>query len=278
MRIAVLGSKGLLGSELLRELTGGNLEVRGFSRDDLDFSGSNVIELIRRFEAFDAVINAAAFTNVLEAEKNSEAAFSINANFPKNLALACKEIGSTLAQISTDYVFSGNIKEPYSISSARDPINVYGESKALGERFVQDSGAKFTIFRTSWLYGAEGKCFPKSVIAKLSDKSEVRVVNDQIGQPTWTKDVAHLVINSLRSEIEAPIVHASASGKASWYDFAVEIAISKGFEKTQIVEIETESLLESVNRPKYSVLDVNHQIFKIGDWKERWRQAADFFS
>lgn len=278
MRIAVLGSKGLLGSELLRELTGGNLEVRGFSRDDLDFSGSNVNDLIRRFEGFDAVINAAAFTNVLEAEKNSEAAFSINANFPKNLALACREIGSKLAQISTDYVFSGHTKEPYSTSSSRDPINVYGKSKALGERFVEDSGAKFTIFRTSWLYGSEGKCFPKSVIAKLKEKSEVGVVGDQIGQPTWTKDVARVVMNSLRSDVEAPIVHASSSGEASWYDFAVEIATSKGFEKTQIVEIETESLLESLDRPRYSVLDVNNQNFKIGDWKERWRQAADFFS
>lgn len=278
MRFAILGSNGLLGSDLLLEFREKDHEVRGFTKADFDASTAKVSELCRLLDKFDVVINAAAYTNVSEAEKYPSEAFSVNAEFPKKLAQACRDIGSKIAHISTDYVFKGDAGEPYSTSSATDPINVYGASKALGEMHVQDAGAIFTIFRTSWLYGANGNCFPQSIIAQLNKVGEARVVKDQYGQPTWTRDVALFMLNYLENQVEAPIVHASASGAASWFQFALEIADSKGFGKSQIIPIESAALSGDIPRPAYSVLNVDNQIKSIGEWKQRWRQAAPLFS
>jgi dTDP-4-dehydrorhamnose reductase len=277
MKFAIFGSKGMLGSDLLIELQGQGHETLAFSRDDFDFSRINIDQLSRKIENSEIVINSAAFTDVFAAEKNVGATNAINADFPRMLALACKKVGSRIAHVSSDYVFNGSSSMPNSTKALPNPVNVYGASKALGERYVQESGAAFTIFRTSWLYGSNGKSFPKSIISKLRNQPEVNVVNDQFGQPTWTRDVAWLMHSYFVSDFSEGIVHASSSGVTSWYDFALEIAQSKGFDQETILPVSSDELDQMVPRPKFSVLETANQNLNIGNWKERWHAAEPSF-
>lgn len=273
MRFAVIGCQGLLGSELIDYLLDQGQVVAGFDRLRLDITGDG---LQTKLEGFDVVVNAAAFTDVDAAETESFEANAVNAVAAGKLAQVSELIGAKFIQISTDYVFKGHGETPYSTSQKADPQTEYGRSKALGESLVAASGAEYSIIRTAWLYGSGGKCFPKTIANAVERQGKVRVVNDQHGQPTWTRDLSELILDCAKLDEMPRIVHGVSSGAATWAEFAGEVARSMGLDPIAVVEpVSSVEYPTTAVRPKWSVLDNTSDLLKpIGDWRERWRIAA----
>jgi dTDP-4-dehydrorhamnose reductase len=187
------------------------------------------------------------------------------------LAAASEKVGAKFLHVSTDYVFDGNSETPYATNATPNPQGVYGRSKLLGEKLVEESGANYTIFRTAWLYGANGICFPKVMHAKAMQGDALRVVNDQFGQPTWTRDLADQILSYSQLENAPAIVHCVSSGKASWFDFATEVVGDYPIEP-----VSSDKFVTPAKRPKYSVLDnTSNFVAPIADWKDRWLVAKD---
>jgi dTDP-4-dehydrorhamnose reductase len=245
---------------------------------NLGSTPSEICSQISSFGRFDALVNAIAYTAVDNAESNPDQALLANGEYAGKLALVAKNVDSRFVHVSTDYVFDGTSTAPYKTTDIPNPKSVYGESKLTGEIAVQESGADYQIFRTAWLYGANGNCFPKTVAKLLQAHGHMKVVNDQIGQPTWTKDLAELIVahQDIDESLRPRIVHATSSGSCSWYEFACEIASSLGHDPEKvIIPITTAEYPTPAKRPAYSVLDnVNETGLVIGDWRERWREAA----
>ena len=270
MRFAVIGNRGMLGSEMMLVLAEQGHEVFGFNRENLNLDDS-VEGIARVLEGFDAVLNAVAYTAVDKAESEIELANKINGDYAGKLAEASKITGAKFLHVSTDYVFDGNSETPYATDATPNPQGAYGRSKLLGEDLVKESGANFTIFRTAWLYGAHGRCFPKVIHEKALLGDPLRVVNDQFGQPTWTKDLAEQILSYAQLDTAPAIVHCVSSGKASWFDFATEVVGDYPIEPVSSGEFVTEA-----KRPKHSVLDNSSDLVApIGDWKQRWLAAKD---
>jgi dTDP-4-dehydrorhamnose reductase len=277
MKYAVIGDKGMFGAEMVQLLLERDLEVNGFNRSNLDLDVFTAEELAPQLEGFQVIINAVAYTAVDKAETESFAANSANGIIAGKLAQAAALLGARFMHISTDYVFDGQGAAPYLVSDPVNPKSEYGRSKALGEQLVAESGANYTIFRTAWLYGAFGRCFPKVIAGVIEKNGSARVVGDQFGQPTWTRDLAEQVLAYSLVENPPNIVHAVASGKASWSDFATEVANGLGLSGEDVVtSIATSEYPTPAKRPAWSVLDNSSDLVEpIGDWRERWLVAAD---
>jgi len=268
MRFAVIGNRGMFGSEMMLLLTDRGHEVLGLNRETLNLDDS-IENIARKLENFDAVVNAVAYTAVDKAESEIELANLVNGDYAGKLARASKMVGAKFLHLSTDYVFDGNSEIPYATDAILNPQGAYGRSKLLGEKLVEESGSNYTIFRTAWLYGAHGRCFPKVIHEKASQGELLRVVNDQFGQPTWTKDLAEQILSYAQLENAPAIVHSVSSGKASWFDFATETVGDYPIEPVSSREFVT-----AARRPKYSVLDNSSDLVTpISDWKERWLVA-----
>jgi dTDP-4-dehydrorhamnose reductase len=265
----------MLGADLLDVLLLQGFDTTALGSTYLDFRDLHVGPTAKQLEEFDVVINAAAYTDVVGAETNEILANQVNGHAPGIIAQSCKSVGNRFIHISTDYVFDGTATEPYATDSKIRPLNAYGRSKALGEKLVTEAGANATIVRTSWLYGARGKCFPKTIAAKLGKREIVTVVSDQIGQPTWTRDLAEQILQYSKAERFPEILHIASSGQASWFDFACEISTSIGLNCAQFVEpVKCEEFASSIKRPNYSVLDLSESPLEpIADWKSRWEAA-----
>lgn len=268
MGFAVIGDKGMFGTDMVQVLDAENRQVTGFNRDSLDLEASSD-ELTKQLQRFDVIINAVAYTAVDKAESELALANLVNGEYAGKLARVAKSVGARFLHISTDYVFDGCGNTPYLTSDPTNPQSAYGSSKLLGEELVAKSGANFTIFRTAWLYGSGGRCFPKVMYAKAAGGERLRVVDDQFGQPTWTKDLAHQVL-AFSELVEAPnIVHAVSSGKATWFEFAKEVVGEYPIEPVSSSEFVTPA-----KRPSYSVLNnASLHVTPIGDWRERWHLA-----
>jgi dTDP-4-dehydrorhamnose reductase len=250
------------------------IESQGFNRQTLDLEQS-AESLAKVFDGFDAVVNAVAFTAVDKAEIEIYEANTVNGIYAGLLAQASKIAGARFIHISTDYVFDGLSSTPYTVNEMTNPQTAYGKSKALGEQLVAESGADYSILRTAWLYGANGRCFPKVMAELLKKNNSVRVVSDQFGQPTWTHDLAEIVIQVLKLNQMPRIVHAVSSGKTSWEEFAKEVAKSIGFSDEAVEGISTAEYPTRAQRPAWSVLDSSSDVLTpIDDWRERWRVAA----
>jgi dTDP-4-dehydrorhamnose reductase len=274
MRIAVVGSTGMFGSDLLGLLEERGIDFKGFNRQNVDFE-KGPESLAETLKGFDAVVNAVAFTAVDKAETELYEANTVNGIYAGLLAQASKIAGARFVHISTDYVFDGLSDSPYKVDEPLNPQSSYGKSKALGEQLVTDSGADYSILRTAWLYGANGRCFPKVMAELLEKNGSVRVVRDQHGQPTWTRDLADVVIQVLKLDQMPRIVHAVSSGQATWADFAKEVATSIGKGENSVEEISSAEYPTPAKRPAWSVLDNSSSVLApIGDWRERWRVAA----
>jgi dTDP-4-dehydrorhamnose reductase len=274
MRIVVIGSKGMFGSDLLMLLNAKGIESQGFNRQGLDLEQSSE-SLAEVFQGFDAVVNAVAFTAVDKAETEVYEANTVNGIYAGLLAQASKIARARFVHISTDYVFDGLSELPYKVDEATNPQTAYGKSKALGEQLVRESGADYSILRTAWLYGANGRCFPKVMAELLRKNGKVSVVSDQMGQPTWTRDLAEMVLQVLQLPEMPKIVHATASGKTSWAEFAKEVAQTIGLSSDLVKEISSTEFPTAAKRPAWSVLDNSSDVLTpIGDWRERWQEAA----
>jgi dTDP-4-dehydrorhamnose reductase len=268
MRFAVVGDQGMFGKDMLSLLESSGRGVTGFNRDSIDLDNSED-ELARLLSEFDVVINAVAYTAVDKAEAELDLAMKVNGEYAGKLARVAAKTSANFMHISTDYVFDGEQVGPYETSSETNPRSSYGRSKLRGEQLVRDSGATFSIFRTAWLYGKHGKCFPKTIFDKSTRNERIRVVNDQFGQPTWTKDLAQQVLSFSLLEKAPNMVHAVASGETSWFEFAREVV-----GEYPVEAVSSDEFVTAAKRPRNSVLDNSSTVIDpIGGWRERWRVA-----
>lgn len=240
----------MLGRDLSRALEGREVSVP--DRADLDLSDPDSIA--SAVEGFDVVINAAAFTQVDAAELDKDLAHQVNAVGPGHLAAATHASGARLVHISTDYVFAGDAHSPYAEDSPLDPVNAYGRSKADGEILVREATEQLYLIRTAWLYGASGSNFARTIGRRLAAGEQVQVVDDQLGQPTWTADVAARVVTMLDAEAPFGIYHATNSGQASWFEFARAIAGELGVDPELVQPADSAGFARAAARPSYSVL------------------------
>lgn len=275
MHFAVIGDLGMFGSEMKSVLISAGYDVTGFNRSNIDLSLSEE-KLASLLQEFDVVINAVAYTAVDKAELEPELANEINGEIAGKLARASALSSAKFMHISTDYVFDGSASSPISPVQELNPVNAYGRSKALGESLVSESGADFVLLRTAWLYGRNGNCFPRAIAKKLSSGEPVSVVKDQVGQPTWTKDLAEVALAHSLNDFGERIVNAVSSGEASWYEFAVAVNEFMFEGKTpEIQSIRSSDYKTFVKRPGYSVLENSNTSGPvIGNWLDRWKIAA----
>lgn len=275
MRILVTGARGMLGQDMCRRLDHVH-DVVPTDRDDLDITDPR--QVADRVTGFDAVVNCAAWTAVDDAEEREGAAFLLNAVAPHLLARAASAQGARLVQISTDYVLDGHGTTPYPEDAPARPASAYGRTKAAGEWAVRASGDAHLVVRTAWLYGAGGACFPRTIARLAAERESVSVVSDQVGQPTWTVDVADVVARLLEAEAPGGVYHATSSGEASWFEFARAAVASAGLDPETVHPTTSDAFVRPAPRPPYSVL--GHGAFTrlgldpIPDWRERWNEAA----
>ena len=262
MKVLVTGATGMLGSDLCPMLEDAGFDVIETTIEELDITDEqNVKDLLNDVKP-DYVIHCAAYTNVDKAEEEPDKAELVNGVATKYIATACKENESVLIYISTDYVFDGTKNTPYEPEDQTTPVNSYGLSKLHGEQAVEENCDRYYILRTSWLYGHHGKNFVETMIS-LADKPEVMVVNDQIGCPTWTVDLADAIISFIDEDPEYGIYHACGGGSTTWYDFAKEIYNQAGL-NVNLKPCTTEEFPRQAKRPKYSIMD-NDGLLR--DWK-----------
>ncbi len=245
-------------------------------RDELDILDADAVALA--VADCDLLINCAAFTAVDAAEEQEALAHAVNATGPGLLARAAAAAGARMVHVSTDYVFAGDATEPYAEDAPMDPAGAYGRTKAAGEDAVRASGADALTLRTAYLYGRGGPCFPKTIAKAGRERGALSVVDDQIGQPTWTRDVAALMVRLLEADAPAGTYHATSAGQGSWYDFAKEIVASAGLGDI-VSPTDSSAYQRPAPRPAWSVLGHGATealgIEGIGDWRERWAVAAD---
>lgn len=277
MTILVTGGNGQLGCAL--RLASAESQHRYIFTDieDLDITSATAIEAFFSREKVDVVVNCAAYTAVDLAESNEEEADEINHKAVALLANACVRHNATLIHISTDYIFSGKADKPYHENAEPAPLNAYGRTKLAGERAVAESGCKSIILRTSWLYSEYGRNFVKTMQSLMATRSEVRVVADQIGTPTYASDLAKAityVINSGQLS-KCGIYNYSNEGQCSWYDLACEVARLSGNNDCKITPCTTADYPTKARRPQYSVLDKGKFKATFGIAIPKWRESLE---
>ena len=251
-RIAVVGAAGMLGHDLMAVLP----DAVPFTRADLDVTDPD--EALETLDGFDVVVNATAWNRVDEAETSEAAAaeaHAVNALGPEHLALAARAGGARFVHVSTDYVFSGNEATPYRETAPRNPKSVYGATKAAGEERALGAHPDGTaIVRTAWLYGAHGTSFPRTMLRLAAERDTVSVVTDQIGQPTWTRDLAEQIARLIGAGTPAGIYHGTNAGEVSWFGFAREVFRLAGLDPQRVLPTDSASFVRPAPRPAYSVL------------------------
>ena len=260
-KILVTGANGMLGSDLCPSLEKEGYEVIKTDIDSLDITNfENSKKIITKFSP-NIIIHCAAYTNVDKAQEDIDTARKINFEGTQNLAKICANLSIKIIYISTDYVFDGNKNSPYKTDDKTKPINNYGLTKLEGENAVKKYCKNYIIARTSWLYGIHGKNFVETMLS-LSDKENLKVVNDQTGCPTWTQDLSVALIKLIKKNKNG-IFHTCSSGQTTWYNFAKEIFKLSDLE-VNLSPCTTDDFKSPAKRPKYSVMD-NDDI--ISDWK-----------
>lgn len=276
MKVLITGGRGQLGLELSRQLVehGDKYEIISTDYDVLDITNFNKVQSYLHEHRPDIVINCAAHTAVDQAEEDVENAYKINALGPKHLAIVCDEIGAKLAQVSTDYVFDGENPEPRREDDAVGPQCIYGKSKLDGENHVKTFCKRHFIIRTAWLYG-EGNNFVRTMLKLSKTNSQLNVVGDQFGSPTYTKDLARVIIDLMHTQYYGTY-HGTCEEACSWYDFACEIFRIMD-NPIKINKVTSEEFVRPAKRPKYSVLDnFNLQLYGLNTFRT-WQEAlADY--
>jgi dTDP-4-dehydrorhamnose reductase len=271
MKILLLGHKGMLGSDLFLNLAGKH-EITGLDKDEIDIASWSECKKAIKEDAPDIVINAAAYTDVDGCEKAKDECFTVNAEAVKNIAEACREKNIRIIHFSTDYVFDGNNNEPYKEDCLCNPINVYGASKLAGEHYLQKLSDNYIIIRTEWLYGKNGKNFVRTILEKAQTINKLEVVDDQIGSPTYTKDLASAVSLLIERNITG-IFHITNRGSCSWFQFTEKILQEAGIKGVQVLPIKSGSLRRPAKRPHYSVLSMQKFIQATGKIMQPWQLA-----
>lgn len=275
MKVLVTGAKGQLGRDLVSLLSQNNFEVYGYGRDELDITNFENVDQVFNEVKPDIVIHAAAHTKVDLAESEPDQAYLINAIGTRNIAVYAEKVQAKLVYVSTDYVFDGSATEPIDEFTPTCPLGVYGKSKLAGEQFVRDLHTKFFIVRTSWVYGEHGNNFVKTMLKLAKNNRQLKVVHDQVGSPTYTVDLAKVIIQLIQTE-KYGTYHVSNSGQCSWYEFTKAIFEEAGIE-VEVNPCTTEEFPRPAPRPAYSVFD--HMSLRLNGFQEvrHWKEALHEF-
>jgi dTDP-4-dehydrorhamnose reductase len=252
MKVLIIGSEGILGHDLVDTLSKEN-EISTTTIWTLDITDiDKTIKTVKEINP-DVVIHAAAFTDVNGSESKEDLAYKVNTIGTRNVAVACREADSALVYICTDYVFDGTKGSSYYEYDQTNPLSVYGKTKYLGEVYIRDILNKFYIVRTAWLYGFHGPNFVTTMLNLAKTKDSISVVNDQIGSPTYTLDLAKAIAELIKKPAYG-IYHITNSGSCSWYEYAKEIFKIAGI-AIDLKPVSTEEYPQPAPRPKYSVLE-----------------------
>lgn len=271
----IAGGTGQLGIALGKVLEAQSIPYISLGSVELDIRNVDQTNQILQLHMPRVVVNAAAWTDVDGAEKNEDNAYAVNAIGAANLAAASRTIGAKFVHISTDYVFSGEASEPWKEEDSHSPISAYGRTKAAGETLVLDIYPENSyIVRTAWLYSPWGKNFAKTMKKlALANSNEVRVVSDQIGQPTSAISLAGQIIKLVTSNAPFGIYHGTNSGQASWFEFAQEIFAAVGADSLRVKPIKSEDYKQITKRPNYSVLSHNRWAQTTISPMPKWKDA-----
>jgi len=274
VKVVLTGARGLLGTEL-KEVLDRTHAVVPLSRKDLDVTAPAVTATLRLCRP-DLVIHAAGYTDVDGCEKDSVKAFRVNTEGTEQVARACRELGVPLLTFSTDYVFDGRKGTPYREEDVANPLSVYGRSKWEAEQKVREVLHEYFVVRTAWLYGRTGRSFVRSLLTQAKTARELRVVDDQVGCPTWAADLAEGVARLIE---KAPfgLYHLTNSGSCSWFEFAQAIVADAGLSGVSVSPISSKDFGRHAPRPQYSVLENEAWLSTCGEPLRPWRQALRTF-
>lgn len=269
MKVLVTGVKGQLGYDIVNECQCRGIEAIGVDIAEMDITDALQVERVIKEAAVDAVIHCAAWTAVDKAEEAIEICRKVNKDGTQNVANICKELDIPMMYFSTDYVFNGQGETPWMEYSEREPLNVYGQTKYEGELAVQGLD-KYFILRISWVFGVNGQNFIKTMLLLGKEQGEVQVVNDQIGSPTYTYDLAKLCVDMIQTD-KYGIYHATNQGYCSWYEFACEIFKQAGM-NVNVTPVDSTMFPVKAIRPKNSrmnqtELDKNG-FERLPEWKD----------
>ncbi|MBE6498732.1 MAG: dTDP-4-dehydrorhamnose reductase [Methanobrevibacter sp.] len=269
MKILITGSNGMLGHDLEEVLKDSHELVLTTSKT-LDITDKDKTMKIIKENKPDVVINSAAYTDVDGCETNQDLAYAVNGEGVRNLALACREVDCPLVHVSTDYVFDGSARDPIAEDGEIGPISVYGKSKLQGEEAIQEILDKFFIVRTAWLYGINGKNFPRTMLELAENHPEITVVYDEVGTPTYTPDLAYGISQLIETDYYG-IYHLTNSGSCSWCEFARYI-FKIAERDVKVIPVTASEFSRPAPRPSYSVLKnekwIENGFEPLRDYKE----------
>lgn len=253
MKILVTGITGQLGFDVVRELEERRFDVIGVSSSEMDITNENKVREVITNTSPDAVIHCAAYTAVDKAEEDAEKCMAVNSKGTEYIANICHELDIKMMYFSTDYVFNGKGAKPWNVDDEIKPLNLYGNSKYQGETAVKNNLEKYFILRISWVFGINGKNFVKTMINLSKNHSQISVVNDQIGSPTYTRDLAKLIADMIVTD-KYGVYHVTNEGTCSWYDFAVEIFKQSNI-GVNVISVDSNEFPTVAKRPKNSRMD-----------------------
>ena len=274
MKIVLLGSTGMLGSKMVEVLKMEGHDLLTPSRAELDLSRPEQIQSFFKTSSFETLINCAGFAKVDACEEETAAmtAFQLNGTAVGQLAHGCKAVKRTLVHFSSDYVFDGQKSGPYLETDAPGPVNVYGETKWVGEKLIQEEGPSFYLIRTSWLFGPNGDNFVKTIAGLLRTKPRIEVVTDQVGGPTYTGDLARFVVELLTKKADPGFYHFSNQGYTSWNGFAQEIKKLIG-SSCEVAPALSRDVVRPAKRPANSRFDLTKAVRAVGHDPRPWQEA-----
>ena len=270
MKVFVTGVKGQLGYDVVKELEKRGLEAYGVDIDEMDITDAASVNEVIKGAAPDAVIHCAAYTAVDAAEDNAEICRKVNAEGPQNIANVCRELDIPMIQISTDYVFEGIGERAWEPEDERKPVSVYGQTKYEGELAVQNTLDKYFIVRIAWVFGINGKNFVKTMLNLGKTRDKLTVVCDQFGSPTYTYDLAKLLVDMVQSD-KYGVYHATNEGFCNWYEFACEIFKQAGVQ-VEVAPVTSDQYPTKAKRPFNSRMSKDkleaNGFSRLPDWKD----------
>lgn len=272
MRILIIGSNGLLGRDLVENWPG-DIILPATSRDADIREIEQVRKLVHR-EHPDWIILAAGYTDVDGSEQNADLAFAVNRDGARNVSVVARELGAKLCYLSTDYVFDGASDRPYEPDDPVHPLNVYGASKAAGEQAVQEQVGHWLIARTSWLFGASKSCFPEKILRAADSQPELKVVADQVGSPTYTRDLAAAIRGLVQADARG-LLNITNSGSCSWFEFAKE-TLRSADRNISVSPTTSVQAARPARRPAYSVLSPK-ALASRGITLRTWQEALSAY-
>lgn len=270
MKVLVTGVKGQLGYDVVNELEKRGIEAVGVDIEEMDITNADSVDKVITETAPDAVIHCAAYTAVDAAEDNEDICRKVNADGTQNIANVCKKIDCKMIYISTDYVFDGKGERPWEPDDERQPLNVYGRTKYEGELAVQNTLEKYFIVRIAWVFGVNGKNFIKTMLNLGKTRDHLTVVNDQFGSPTYTYDLAKLLVDMVLTD-KYGIYHATNEGICTWYEFACEIFRQAGVQ-VEVEPVSAEQFQAKAARPSNSRMSkeklIENGFEKLPTWQD----------